>query len=274
MADNPGHTQLQWLRSETSCWIPSETGKMEGPSKQYPIRISYTEVRNFIFGSLELTDDDTLLEDPFSSGNIGEIKVVFERAKATSQCLVHISLDSIPKTGKVTNVRRKGWRTKSSRYNELVTMNSGQCLAFCEYGVIATFIFKYRPLVKQEVTDDEDEVDELDDDDDVLAREKALLAELEKVRNERRARKEAGRPKKKVKKEPVTYFTPEPVLYPHYFIVGPLIIQLRMSVSRSFSMSLDAHGGLKARSAMERIQFTVYSLEPIPVSVSKGNLYA
>ncbi|KAF8972196.1 hypothetical protein BDZ97DRAFT_1016540 [Flammula alnicola] len=173
---------------ETSCWIPSETGKAfsikyyRKKVDEYDyatsvyldghlvamhatliktgsairtishIRTSSTTVRNFIFGSLELTDDDTLLENPFSSGNIGEIKVVFEQVKATLSNDNTLPPTSVPKTGKVHERSKKGL-AHQVKYNEPCHNEyKGRVCNFVKYEVLATLIFKYRPLAMLQAT--------------------------------------------------------------------------------------------------------------------------
>ncbi|PFH48370.1 hypothetical protein AMATHDRAFT_5864 [Amanita thiersii Skay4041] len=141
-----------------TCWVPSETGKafavwwknfnpvtdtigqvyLDGTKagkkglhkgqrrkvKKSYLRISETMVRPFVFSTLTLTDDDAHLDTPLN--DLGEIKL------AISRCTVK------PNSGKAL-VHRAGFGDQYTRsYDGVVNYN--------KFEVLATFIFKYRPL--------------------------------------------------------------------------------------------------------------------------------
>ncbi|KAF8910594.1 hypothetical protein CPB84DRAFT_1230670 [Gymnopilus junonius] len=123
-----------------ACWIPSENGKpfavcgqnmlgqhdyaliinLDGhPCSSHHMprgwtrersvsycRTSATEVRDFIFGSIESTDDDNYLDRPASMQNVGEIKVEIYRIALSSRT-VSIAFTSIPETEKVHERSKK-----------------------------------------------------------------------------------------------------------------------------------------------------------------------
>ncbi|KJA16101.1 hypothetical protein HYPSUDRAFT_207337 [Hypholoma sublateritium FD-334 SS-4] len=255
------------LKGEATCWIPSKAGQafsiwcqkkvsdeygyrvqifFDGQrvhktsclgshipliQKYYKVRVSDDECRTFVFGSIELTDDDDYLHDGLQT--VGEIKIVIDRIKpeATGARLTTSSTRVLPKPSKIHERSKKGLvhqinygpaiRSKVIPYMHQPTQ---------KYGTAATFIYRYRPLellqangiapraspvdgplkidTKVEVSDGEDaQIPE-----DILAKERALLAELEQVRIAKRAAiAKDKRPKNRIKSE-VTYFTPGEII--------------------------------------------------------------
>ncbi|KAF9479623.1 hypothetical protein BDN70DRAFT_993337 [Pholiota conissans] len=214
-------------------------------------KTSATEQRNFVFGKLELTDDDSVPLD--QSQHIGEIKVMIRRAKVLG------FRPHAPPTHAVPDAERVHERSKKALSHQVKYGPEQKIVPKAQVGVTyvplgdwMTFLFKYRPIemlrangiapplpstsakrpntpesmpppsevkkrnsstIKRELNDDSED-DELEDSDgkDMLSKERELLVELERVRKKQRAKMERARPKKKIKNEPTTHFTPGEVI--------------------------------------------------------------
>ncbi|KDR76119.1 hypothetical protein GALMADRAFT_139862 [Galerina marginata CBS 339.88] len=288
--------EIKELTKEISCWIPSEAGQefsigfqkttaefasavdfyldghccrrltvplanLNRPHFVSYTLISQTESRDFRFGLLEITDDDTYLGSPDSVRSIGEIKVTLHKATNLSQGDAH-NFVSPPETKKVHERSKKALSHQIS-YGEIKRLNDTPIFSSSvRHEALGTFIFRYRPLAmlqangiaprspspspmqqpecprpstpvppsrKRKASEVKQESEDEDESIDVEAKEKAILdrlsafqaeidklrvekADLDRIRSEKRARREEGSSRRKVKEEPITYFTPGEVI--------------------------------------------------------------
>ncbi|KJA16097.1 hypothetical protein HYPSUDRAFT_91526 [Hypholoma sublateritium FD-334 SS-4] len=199
--------------------------------------------RCLTFGTIELTDDDNYLDT--SSQDVGEIKVVVHKVKVKSS---EMKLSDISRPSGSLQLAKVHERSKKGHVHQI---KYGDAVAPSmrvpymhyktkDYGTIATFIFRYRPLallqangvapltpavpvdqakvkvpdnarhmdIKIQMSDDEDdEIPEI-----ILEKERTLIAELEQVRLAKRAaRSKDKRPKKRVKSE-MAHFIPGEII--------------------------------------------------------------
>ncbi|KDR76118.1 hypothetical protein GALMADRAFT_139861 [Galerina marginata CBS 339.88] len=172
--------EIKESTKEISCWIPSEAGQkfcagiqrttaefasavdlhLDGhccysgtiplTSLNRPYSISYaivspTESRNFKFGSLETTDDDTYLESPDSVRSIGEIKLVLHKATYLNGNAKE-DFFSPPETKKVHERSMKAL-SHQINYGEIKRLDKVPHIGLVKRReVLGTFIFRYRPL--------------------------------------------------------------------------------------------------------------------------------
>ncbi|KDR76112.1 hypothetical protein GALMADRAFT_156246 [Galerina marginata CBS 339.88] len=234
------------------CVAATVIRKERGPNyfiNRPSVRISATEVRNLAFGSLELTDDDAYLENSVEQQNLGEIKLVFEQIRniRVSQRARVETLFSQPVETQKIHERSKKALSHQVRYGETVKsdVRAQEVLRSDSCGKLATFIFKYRPLAmlqangiapldpivpapheasppytppplpkKRKLSDVKPDID-IDDDEgqgDIEATERALLAQLEKVRQQKLTRNSNTSASKRVKQEPRAYFAPGEII--------------------------------------------------------------
>ncbi|KDR76111.1 hypothetical protein GALMADRAFT_279330 [Galerina marginata CBS 339.88] len=183
------------------------------------VRISRNKVRPLIFGQVELTDDDAYLERS-SQRNIGYIKIVFEKIRVISRNNIPTPridvrrestqlLHENSEKGRLSHQVSYGKLTQNERGNSPGSYKTRSC------GVLATFIFKYRPLAvlqadgiaplppvtptmqlasrppapppinKKRKCVEEDQEIVGDREKDLDAKERTLLRQLEKVRKEK-----------------------------------------------------------------------------------------
>ncbi|KAF9479615.1 hypothetical protein BDN70DRAFT_932416 [Pholiota conissans] len=212
-------------------------------------RTSATEERKFMFGTLELSDDDVLLEDPLTQ-NIGEIKVTIQRVEIVGTVPSKSNIYAVPSSHKVHERSKKGLE-HGVKYGpaQAATQGSTSTSLYHPLNERITFVFRYRPLdmlrannvapplrsVPEErhetprsrpptarpkkrdistVKAESDEIGEFEEEniEDKAAKEHESLAELERVRDKQRSMTERGRPTKKIKTERKRYFTPGEVI--------------------------------------------------------------
>ncbi|KJA14701.1 hypothetical protein HYPSUDRAFT_48921 [Hypholoma sublateritium FD-334 SS-4] len=190
--------------------------------------VSDYEAKNFLFAPLELTDDDSYLENP-ALQNIGSIRVVLTRGTYRGRAAGHHGYNIVD-TGKVHERSKKGLSHRVKYGPVERSENNRKFCAFDVHGKPVTFLFRYRPLDMLQASEiaprtrslsegeennvgtvvkEEEEIINVDSDDE---KEKELLAQLESVRNKKRAKQDDGRLKKKVKTEPVRHFMPGEVI--------------------------------------------------------------
>ncbi|KJA14700.1 hypothetical protein HYPSUDRAFT_427402 [Hypholoma sublateritium FD-334 SS-4] len=191
------------------------------------IWISDYETKNLIFAPPEITDDDSCLENPLLR-KIGYIRVVMTRGKR-GEFLPEGFEHDVENLGKVHERFKKGLahRVKYGPAQQAAVKRT--CCQYEVQGKPVTFLFRYRPLdvlqatniaprMRSQSEDDENDVIpteegkgiiNLDSDDE---KERELLAQLESVRNRKRAKQSNGLPKKKVKAEANRHFVPGEVI--------------------------------------------------------------
>ncbi|KJA21896.1 hypothetical protein HYPSUDRAFT_202591 [Hypholoma sublateritium FD-334 SS-4] len=189
------------------------------------VYISDHETRNFVFAPLELTDDDSYLENP-PVKNIGKIFVAMTRGKCGDYIPSSRWCD-VEDVGKVHERLKIGLshRIKYGPPEQAAVKRT--CIQYDVLSKPATFNFNYRPLgmlqasgmapriqsqsedlkeINAIATTKIEEIINVDSDDE---KERELLAQLEYVRNRKRAKQNNGLLKKKVKAEPIRHFVPE-----------------------------------------------------------------
>ncbi|KJA13477.1 hypothetical protein HYPSUDRAFT_1078854 [Hypholoma sublateritium FD-334 SS-4] len=180
------------------------------------IWISDYETRNLNFAALDITDDDSCLENP-PLRNIGYIRVVMTRGKR-GEFLPEGREHDIENLGKVHERLKTGLshRVKYGPAEQAAVKRT--CCQYEVQGKPVTFLFRYRPLDVLQANEIAPRIGSQSEDkaNDVTAmvkgegiinvnsddeKERELLAQLESVRNRKRAKQNNGLPKKKVKAE-------------------------------------------------------------------------
>ncbi|KJA14696.1 hypothetical protein HYPSUDRAFT_59221 [Hypholoma sublateritium FD-334 SS-4] len=218
------------------------------PHTASSIRISKTECRGFVFGAIQLSEDDTHLEN--GPQDVGEIRIAIIKAKAESTPKIYGNpVLPIPNAA-IVHERAKMGLGHHVKYQNVIPPAQDKAHRYFFkkelLGTVATFVFKYRPLAllqangiaprTPQTPDKGVEVVEIpisplpvdsppqspkakvdvshEEDADtaaILARERVLLAELEQIRMTKRA---AGiskdrRLKKKLKQNSGHFFPGE-----------------------------------------------------------------
>ncbi|KAF8910532.1 hypothetical protein CPB84DRAFT_1763900 [Gymnopilus junonius] len=168
--------------NQIQCWIPSEDDKpfavkvkkttstfhtglkffVDGRfSGSYPrlkstcnkvgsmsyFRVSEREVRDFKFGHLETTDDDTYLNGPNSLDNIGEIKIVCDIIDLTPTVDLTRKITK-SSSSEFTKVHERSGKALNHRvgFAEKRRKETKATYEYTHGSELATFTFKYRPL--------------------------------------------------------------------------------------------------------------------------------
>ncbi|KAF9471879.1 hypothetical protein BDN70DRAFT_887609 [Pholiota conissans] len=200
----------------------------------YYRRISSTEVRKFIFGSLELTDDDAYLNGGTSTESISEIKVIIQRVTAVSRSMDEEFDSDAPPTATKVHERAKKGLSHQIQYGPAQHKPLQPSYDVDLIGEEMTFVFRYRPLetlqavgiaplspspllatqpnshaesstraVKREHSEDEFKDLEDEDIDRMFAQADALRAKAERARRRRATN---------VKSEPTSFFVPGEII--------------------------------------------------------------
>ncbi|KAF8181553.1 hypothetical protein BJ912DRAFT_979859, partial [Pholiota molesta] len=210
---------------EVSAWIPSEVGqihvcyrKAEGDKRAFTATL-YLTGTNF-----SRRHDDAYVDHPSSAG-IGEIKLVFRTVEVTHKHppTPQFIPAELLETPKIHERSKKGLvhqiQFSESKTRPYFIRGSSSTKTV---GSRRIFIFKYRsldllqangiapcPTPPAETIEDvgrSTEKQSGDDDEDEIMKARALLAELEERRNQKRARKEMGDPQIRVKNESTSQF--------------------------------------------------------------------
>ncbi|KAF8181554.1 hypothetical protein BJ912DRAFT_1062122 [Pholiota molesta] len=208
---------------EATAWIPSEAGKpfsvcyRKIPGHDYHdftarIQLDGNHASGLIHRrskpSERWTDDDAFLTN--AAAQVGDIKVVIQAVQAKAE--VPPVWPTCQETEKIHERAKKGVAHRI-KFSESKTRPPQVLRAYSStpVGRPVTFVFKYRPLdtlqangiAPRPTPPAEAHDDEEHDEDEIDVREKALLAELEEVRRQKRARNDIERPVKRAKTEPL-----------------------------------------------------------------------
>ncbi|KAF9476226.1 hypothetical protein BDN70DRAFT_186477 [Pholiota conissans] len=183
--------------------------------------------RDFIFGSADFTDDDAFLSHS-SAAQIGEIR---SKLFPTNVEMIRPDVPGIdcPDSSKIHERLKKGCdhQIKYSEAKSIIPRGTCYQANLWPLDDPVIFIFKYRPLEMLQANgialrpppaqclDGKDENDKESDDenDEIVKKERTLLAALEEVRGLKRSRNEIDRPTKRIKTEhsEIKYSPPQAV---------------------------------------------------------------
>ncbi|KDR76113.1 hypothetical protein GALMADRAFT_267771 [Galerina marginata CBS 339.88] len=196
---------------------------------------------------MEVTDDEAYFEN--SSQNRGEIKIIFYKVRSVKRDPVVVVSKNYASPSEIRKIHERSKKALSHqvRYSETVRTEvdrSANCRVNV-YAILATFIFRYRPLAmlqangiapldpidipptlprekstpltpqplqkKRKHSHIKLESDEDEEQEDIEATERALLEQLEKVR-QRKLSRNGNSSSKRIKEEPKTYFVPGEII--------------------------------------------------------------